>query len=105
MRYILKSLSHQYEAYTVKIPKSSKMNKLRGQRHLTGKATNGAMNVMRAENFNQLMPPQAKADMLSVLSFMESLGDELENSSELLVPAVRPMQRPIAALRTCKKQA
>lgn len=67
----------------MKIPKSSKMNKLRGQRHLTGKATNGAMNVMRAENFNQLMPPQAKADMLSVLSFMESLGDELENSSEL----------------------
>jgi len=67
----------------VKTPKSSKMNKLRDQRHLTGKATNGAMNVMRAENFNQLMPPQAKANMLSVLSFMESLGDELENSSEL----------------------
>lgn len=67
----------------MKTPKSSKMNKLRDQRHLTGKATNGAMNVMRAENFNQLMPPQAKANMLSVLSFMESLGDELENSSEL----------------------
>ena len=38
---------------------------------------------MRGENFNQLMPPRAKADMLSVLSFMEALGDELESSSEL----------------------
>ena len=38
---------------------------------------------MRGDNFNQLMPPQAKADMLSVLSFMENLGDELENASDL----------------------
>ena len=41
------------------------------------------MNVMRGEKFNQLMPPQAKDHMLSVLSFMESLGDELENTSEV----------------------
>jgi multiple sugar transport system substrate-binding protein len=40
------------------------------------------MNVMRGKDFNQLMPPQTKADMLSVLSFMENLGDELENASE-----------------------
>lgn len=65
------------------IPKSSEMNTSRGRRHTIGKATTGAMNVMRGENFNQLMPPEAKADMLSVLSFMESLGDELESSSEL----------------------
>ena len=65
------------------IPKSSEMNKSRGRRHTIGKATTEAMNVMRGENFNKLMPPKAKADMLSVLSFMESLGDELENLSEL----------------------
>ncbi|GAA4216723.1 ABC transporter substrate-binding protein [Sagittula marina] len=42
------------------------------------------MNVMNEETFNQLMPPQARADMLSVLSFIEEFGDELENSSDLL---------------------
>lgn len=65
------------------IPKSSEMSKTRGQRRATGKATNRAMNVMREEHFSQLMPPQAKANILSVLSFMEKLGDELESTSEL----------------------
>ena len=70
------------------IPRSSEMNKSRGRdqsrhRHNTRKAAAEGMNVMRGENFNQLMPPQAKADMLSVLSFMEDLGNELENSSDL----------------------
>ncbi|QUJ77260.1 extracellular solute-binding protein [Sulfitobacter albidus] len=41
------------------------------------------MNAMRGESFNHLMPPQAKADVLSVLSFLENLGDELESTSEL----------------------
>ncbi|MBU0781769.1 MAG: extracellular solute-binding protein [Alphaproteobacteria bacterium] len=41
------------------------------------------MNVMRGEHFNQLMPPRAKADMLRTLSFIEDLGDELENASAL----------------------
>ena len=70
------------------IPKSSKMDKSSGRgqsrhRHYKRKAAAEDMNVMRGENFNQLMPPQAKADMLSVLTFMEDLGDELESSSEL----------------------
>ena len=38
---------------------------------------------MRGEHFNQLMPPRAKADMLRTLSFIEDLGDELENASAL----------------------
>jgi multiple sugar transport system substrate-binding protein len=59
------------------------MNKSRGKRHRKGKAAVEGMNAMSAENFNQLMPPQAKADLLSVLSFMEDLGDELENASDL----------------------
>ena len=37
---------------------------------------------MRGDNFNQLIPPQAKAEMLLVISFMEDFGDELENFSE-----------------------
>ncbi|WP_090161476.1 extracellular solute-binding protein [Loktanella sp. DSM 29012] len=41
------------------------------------------MNVMRGENFDLVVPPQVKADMVSVLSFMESLGDELESASDL----------------------
>jgi len=72
----------------VTIPKSSETDKSRGRgqsrhRHNIRKVAAEGMNVMRGENFNQLMPPQAKADMLSVLSFMEDLGDELENASEL----------------------
>lgn len=65
------------------IPKSSEMNNSHGKRHYSGDAAVKDMNAMRGENFNQLIPPQAKADMLSVLSFMEDLGDELENSSDL----------------------
>ena len=38
---------------------------------------------MRGENLNQLMPAQAKADMLVVLSFLDEFGDELESSSDL----------------------
>ncbi|SEQ86052.1 multiple sugar transport system substrate-binding protein [Loktanella sp. DSM 29012] len=38
---------------------------------------------MRGENFDLVVPPQVKADMVSVLSFMESLGDELESASDL----------------------
>ena len=70
------------------IQKSSKMDKTSGRgqsrhRHNKRKAAAGGMNVMRVENFNQLMPPQAKADMLSILSFLEDLGGELESSSEM----------------------
>ena len=73
------------------IKNSSEMDKSRGRgqsrhHHTKGKAAEEGMNVMRGENFNQLIPPQAKADMLSVLSFMEDLGDELETSSELFAP-------------------
>jgi multiple sugar transport system substrate-binding protein len=41
------------------------------------------MNVMRGENINQLVPHQATADMLVVLSFMEDLGHEFGNASDL----------------------
>ena len=68
--------------------KSSGSDQSRGRGHPghdrnRRKASAEGMNSMRGENFNQLMPPRAKADMLSVLSFMEALGDELESSSEL----------------------
>ncbi|SMY10253.1 putative ABC transporter-binding protein precursor [Flavimaricola marinus] len=68
--------------------KSLKMDKPggRGQsrhHHRIGKAAAKGMNSMKGENFGHLMPPKAKADMLSVLSFLEDLGDELENTSEL----------------------
>lgn len=46
------------------------------------KVRSGEMNAMRGDNFNQLIPPQAKAEMLLVISFMEDFGDELENFSE-----------------------
>jgi multiple sugar transport system substrate-binding protein len=70
------------------IPKSSGMNKSHGRdqsghRHTKRNVAAEGMNVMRGKDFNQLMPPQTKADMLSVLSFMENLGVELENASEL----------------------
>tara|TARA_R110002020_G_scaffold225869_2_gene436149 strand:+ start:7296 stop:9128 length:1833 start_codon:yes stop_codon:yes gene_type:complete len=70
------------------IKKISQMNKSRGhgksrRLHNNRKAAAEGMNVMREENFNKLIPPQAKAQMLSVLSFMENLGDELESSFEL----------------------
>ena len=68
-------------------PNISKTNKSRklptpksGQSNRTGKT--GEMNVMRGDNFNQLMPPQAKAEMLLVINFMEDFGDELESFSE-----------------------
>lgn len=65
------------------ISKSSEMNKSRGKSRDKVKVTIQDMKAMRGEDFNQLMPPQAKADMLSVLSFMEDLGDELESLSDL----------------------
>jgi multiple sugar transport system substrate-binding protein len=43
----------------------------------------GAMNTMRGDNFNQLMPPQAKAEMLQIISFMEELSDELESAADI----------------------
>lgn len=39
--------------------------------------------MVRGDNFNQLIPPQAKAEMLQVIGFIEEFGDELENSAEL----------------------
>lgn len=44
------------------------------------------MNAMRGGDFNQLMPPQAKADMLQVISFVEEFGEELETSSDHFAP-------------------
>ena len=43
----------------------------------------GAMNAMRGDNFNQLLPPQAKAEMLRIIGFLEELGDELEGFSDI----------------------
>jgi len=68
------------------IPKSSKMNKSRREDYGARKVVTGGMNAMRGENFNQLLPSQAKAEMLRVLSFMDELGSELEHVSDLFGP-------------------
>jgi multiple sugar transport system substrate-binding protein len=41
------------------------------------------MNAMRGDNFSQLMPPLAKAEMLQIVDFLESLGDELESLADV----------------------
>ena len=65
------------------ISKTNKLQKL--SKHKSGqkkrRVKSGDMNVMRGDNFNQLTPPQAKAEMLLVINFMEDFGDELENFS------------------------
>lgn len=67
------------------ISKTNKLQKL--SKHKSGqkkrRVKSGDMNVMRGDNFNQLTPPQAKAEMLLVINFMEDFGDELENFSEI----------------------
>lgn len=68
--------------------RTSEINKTNGPgtplyRRITRKAASGDMKAMRGENCSQLMPPRARADLLSVLSVMEELGNELESASEL----------------------
>lgn len=72
----------------MKNTKPSGMDKIQGRglprrRDGKGKVAVEGMNVMRGESLNQLVPAQAKADMLVVLSFMDELGDELENAADL----------------------
>ena len=88
MRYIHSiKLNIQKEAkrcWTQTISKSNKLQKL--SKHKSGqrkrRVKSGDMNVMRGGNFNQLMPSQAKTEMLLIINFMEDFGDELESFSE-----------------------
>jgi multiple sugar transport system substrate-binding protein len=44
------------------------------------------MNAMRGQNESYLVSPQAKTEMLRILSFLEDFGDELETSVEFFAP-------------------
>lgn len=66
---------------------SSNLKKLVGRHPSRNhKAHANPMNAMQGHNDSHLVSPEAKSEMLRVVSFMDDFGDEVESSLELFEP-------------------
>ncbi|WP_101066700.1 ABC transporter substrate-binding protein [Roseovarius salinarum] len=66
---------------------SSKLNNSQPETHpAPRKARSSPMNAMNGHGKSYVASPEAKADMLRIVSFLEDFGDELEASIELYAP-------------------
>jgi len=71
------------------MPASDSSNMDKGRRHPApkpAKAKAGLMNVMQGHTARPAVPPQAKTELIEIVSYLDNFADELEDTIELFTP-------------------